>query len=76
MSDKKIKAWHFSDGTLGYGDGRKVEVGVTYTCEGEPALCFNGMHASIRPIDALSFRKGCIASRVEVYGGVMKDRHA
>ena len=66
-------AWHFSDGTLGYSDDRRVEAGVMYTCEGTPELCRNGMHASIDPIDAIAFRKGCIVSRVDVTGGVLKQ---
>ena len=31
--------WHFSDDSecLGYGDGRKIEVGTTHTVDGEYA---------------------------------------
>ncbi len=74
-NEKKIRAWHFSGGTLGYDDGRKVEAGVTYSMLGSsisPELCCRGMHASIRPIDAIKFRKGCIVSRVELWGGVQQ----
>jgi uncharacterized protein (DUF1778 family) len=42
-----------ADGVLGYGDGRKPEVGVTHTVEGSPVLCVRGLHASVQPFDAL-----------------------
>ena len=67
-----MKAWHFSSGTLGYGDNRKVETGQIHKCTGEPKLCNNGMHGSIKALDAISFRKGCIVSRVNITGGVIR----
>ena len=67
-----MKAWHFSNGTLGYSDNRRVREGEVYSCEGEIELCHNGMHGSVRAFDALSFRKGCIVSRVEIVGEVKR----
>ena len=67
-------AWHFlpEDKRLGYGDGRLVEVGVTLECEGEPALCSNGMHGSVRLIDALYYASGPVVCRVKIEGDVIE----
>ena len=68
-------AWHFlpEDKRLGYGDGRLVEVGATLECEGEPALCSNGMHGSARLIDALKYASGPIVCRVDIEGDVIEE---
>ena len=67
-------AWHFlSEGKrLGFDDGRVVEVGVPLECKGEPALCSNGMHGSIRLIDALAYASGPIVCRVDIEGNVIQ----
>jgi len=67
-------AWHFlpEDKRLGYGDGRLVEVGQTLECEGKPELCSNGMHGSVRLIDALKYASGPIVCRVEIEGDVIE----
>ena len=67
-------AWHFlsEDKRLGYGDRRLVEVGQTLECEGEPALCYNGMHGSVRLIDALYYARGPIICRVEIEGDIIE----
>ena len=67
-------AWHFlsEDKRLGYGDGRLVEVGATLECEGKPVLCDNGMHCSVRLIDALYYASGPIVCRVEIEGDVIE----
>jgi len=63
-----VLAWHFlsADRRLGYGDGRLVKKGQTLRVEGEPALCWNGLHGSRRLIDALSNALGPIIERVEI----------
>lgn len=68
-------AWHFlsEDKRLGYGDGRLVEAGKTLECEGKPELCKNGMHGSVRLIDALRYANGPIVCRVEIEGDVIED---
>lgn len=68
-------AWHFlsEDKRLGYGDGRLVEVGQTLKCKGKPALCKNGMHGSVRLIDALRYANGPIVCRVEIEGNVIEN---
>jgi hypothetical protein len=67
-------AWHFlsEDKRLGYGDGRLVEVGVPLECEGDPILCDNGMHGSVRLLDALRYAAGPIVCRVEIEGDVIE----
>ncbi len=67
-------AWHFlpEDKRLGYDDGRLVEVGQTLECEGEPELCSNGTHGSVRLIDALYYASGPIVCRVEIEGDVIE----
>ena len=67
-------AWHLlsEDKRLGYGDGRLVEVGQTLECEGEPALCKNGMHGSVRLIDALKYASSPVVCRVEIEGDIVE----
>ena len=67
-------AWHFlsEDKRLGNGDGRLVEVGVPLECKGDPVLCDNGMHGSVRLIDALRYASGPIVCRVEIEGDVIE----
>ena len=68
-------AWHFlsENKRLGYGDGRLVEAGKTLECEGKPELCKNGMHGSVRLIDALRYAHGPIVCRVKIEGDVIED---
>ena len=67
-------AWHFlsEDKRLGNGDGRVVEVGVPLECKGDPVLCDNGMHGSVRLIDALRYAGGPIVCRVKIEGDVIE----
>ncbi len=62
--------WYFARGDekLGYGDGRKVAIGVTHTVEGPVELCSNGLHASEKIIDALQYASSNILYRVELSG--------
>ena len=68
-------AWHLlsEDKRLGYGDGRLVEVGATLECKGDPELCSNGMHGSVRLIDAAYYASGPIVCRVEIEGDVIES---
>ena len=69
-------AWHFlsEDKRLGYYDGRLVEVGVPLECKAEPVLCDNGMHGSIRLLDALRYAAGPVICRVEIEGDVIEGQ--
>lgn len=77
LGGAKVKAWHFlpDDYKLGYGDGRKVRVGETYTTpdKSKPiCLCNYGMHGSRRILDALTWAAGTICCRVEITGEVIE----
>ena len=72
MSEEKILAWHFTEGTT-LRDGQPLEVGKTYTYEGEVKICKSGYHASRRLIDALRYAPGAQISRVECWGDVKEQ---
>ena len=73
--EKRIKAWHFlpEDGKLPHGDGRKVEVGKTYSVEGDITICKNGLHGSRRLIDALQYSGQFLLEKVEIWGDVVEQ---
>ena len=52
-----MKAWHFlkSNKKLGYKDGREVKIGEKLTICGPLELCKKGLHASVKPLDALNY---------------------
>ena len=63
-------AWHFihPDRRLRFKPFTDIVDGETLTAEGPLVLCENGMHASVRAIDALSFIswRSAIVCRVEL----------
>ena len=69
-----MKAWYFSseDRKLGHGDYRPITAGATHTVDCTPILCQSGLHASVRPIDALKYAPGPILWRVELGGKIVK----
>ena len=82
MTDKKTKtvlAWHFlalpAEGTgprLPHGDNRVVRVGEALTVDPPIVLCERGLHASRRPIDALSYAPGPLVCRVRLSGEIVE----
>ncbi len=72
---KRVKAWHFlpDSGCLANSDGCKVQVGETYTVEGEIKLCSKGLHGSKRLIDALKYAHGNMLEKVEIWGDLQMD---
>ncbi|KKM68623.1 hypothetical protein LCGC14_1459090, partial [marine sediment metagenome] len=72
---KRVKAWHFlsDNGYLANNDGCKVQVGETYTVEGEIRLCSKGLHGSKRLIDALKYAHGNMLEKVEIWGDLQMD---
>ena len=81
MKDKKIKAWYFAppDKKLQYGDNRKIVVGRTHKVKfpftdkkglvwEKPSCCHAGLHASIKPRDALKYARSSLVYRVELSG--------
>jgi hypothetical protein len=69
-----LDAWYFSEKSrkLRYGDDRAIEISKTHRVRGELALCEHGLHASVRPIDALSHAPGPIVYRVKLHGEILQ----
>ncbi len=69
-----MKAFYFSkdDKKLRYNDNRICRTGRTHKFKGEPILCEQGLHASRRLIDALSYAPGSYLWLVEL-GGEIKE---
>jgi len=67
----KILAWHFLASDWTAHGGFKVEVGKTYKHEGAVKPCQSGLHASVKALDANSFCKGPVVTRVECSGTVV-----
>ena len=63
-----MKAFYFSEESkkLRYDDNRDIAVETTHTVKGDLELCRNGLHASKRVIDALSYAPGPILWLVDV----------
>ena len=73
-NEMTVTAWWFSEGrTLPHGDGRRVALGKTHKIKGEIIHCENGLHASVRAIDAFSYAPGNIVWRVECGGTVVRQ---
>ena len=61
------------DRKLDYKDGRSVRVGSTHKVKGALELCANGLHASVRLIDALKYTPGPVLYLVEMGGDILTD---
>ncbi len=77
---KPIEAWHFlrADRCLNYKHGNRregrveVKAGTTLRAKASDLkLCYYGLHASVRAIDALKYAPGCVISRVLCSGTVI-----
>jgi len=71
-----VLAWHFlqSDERLRFGRRSKVYVGQTMRRDPEELeLCKYGLHASVRPIDALKYAPGPVVCRVRLGGTIIED---
>jgi len=68
-----ILAWYFlpDDRKLRYAPYTPVEPGQVLRVEGPLELCRRGLHASIRPLDALRYAPGSIVCRVEMGGDII-----
>jgi hypothetical protein len=71
-----MRAWHFcikdGDRILTNKGRLVVTIGETIRHEGKLKMCFSGLHASVRAIDALSYAQGNIACRVECGGEIVR----
>ena len=67
-------AWHFlrDDRRLNYPPHTLVEVGQKLTVKPPLELCYRGLHASKRAIDALQYAPGPIACQVELSGEILE----
>ena len=71
-----MKAWHFmqDSGELRWpcGDVVKPEVGQKLAVDpDELVMCRFGLHASIKPLDALAYAPGALVCRVELGGKII-----
>ena len=67
-----MKAWHFTNDTL--RDGRSLPAdGETLRHGGDLIMCEQGLHASVRIIDALQYAPGNTICRVSVSGHDWQD---
>ena len=67
-----MKAWHFTRSTL--RDGSPVpHVGDTLVFAGLLRLCESGLHASLKPFDALQYAPGEHLHLVECSGQIIKS---
>ena len=68
MNDEHLKAsmWHIAENTctLGHGDERLIVVGETLTVAGPIFMCWNGLHACERLLDALAYANGTVICEV------------
>jgi hypothetical protein len=76
---KALIAWHFvtDERRLQYDASHlTVEAGWVYCTKAPIELCVSGMHASIHPMDALTYAPGPVLCRVAVWGDVVigKDK--
>jgi hypothetical protein len=71
---KSLLAWHFlrADGQLRYGDSRIPKDREKLTIKGPLLLCINGLHASVNPLDALSYAPGFLLCRVRLSGQILE----
>ena len=76
MSESPLLAWHFlpADRRLRFGDRTLVEPGQTLTVEPPLKPGSRGLHASVRPIDALFYAPGPILCRVALSGEILEDK--
>ena len=68
-----MKAYYFSslNKKLRYGDNRQIRVGQTHKVTGDIKLCQKGLHASIKPLDALKYAPGSMLWLVELSGEII-----
>jgi len=69
-------AWHFlkEDMKMRYGSNELVKPNKTYRVNPDKlSLCEYGLHASIKPVDALSYAPGPIICRAKLGGKILKS---
>ena len=67
--------WHFVPKNLKLAhSGEPVELGRTYRVEGQIIPCENGLHGSIRLLDALTYASSSILTRCAYAGEIVHER--
>ena len=68
-----MKAWHFLTADRHTGCGNiLVKTGETQRVDPPAILCCNGLHASLKVLDALHYAPGPVVCRVEIGGQVTR----
>ena len=67
-----MKAWHFCKGER-LRDGQTLTKGKTYEYQGKLELCYSGLHASLKILDALRYAPGNTICRVECSGHILES---
>ncbi len=70
---KSILAWHFVYDNLRLRDGNTVAAGYRYEVQPPIVLCFWGLHASRKILDAITYAPGCQICRVRMSGDIIMD---
>ena len=67
-----MRAYYFSgkDKRLRYGDNRLIQEGETHTVDCEPIPCEQGLHGSIKALDALKYAPDTYLWIVEIEGDI------
>ena len=73
--------WHFLPDSGYYNHDMqdvKAEMGVTITIDDSLAICTRGLHACLKPLDALRYTPGALVSLVQLGGTIIEedDKHA
>lgn len=70
-----MKAWHFArqDERTRYTN-EPIVVGEALYATGPLSLCENGLHGSLRIIDALAYANGCILYEVNIEGDILIEK--
>ena len=73
--------WHFlpDNGYLNHDmAGVQAEAGITVTIDGTLDICTRGLHACLKPLDALRYAPGALVSHVQLGGTIIEegDKHA
>jgi hypothetical protein len=71
-----IYAYHFVPANMKLAhSGEPVEVGRTYRVEGKIVPCENGLHGSVRLIDALTYASSSILTRCRYDGTIVHENN-
>lgn len=72
---KEVIGYFFSpvDCKLRHGDGRLIGLSKQHSVNKPVVICHNGLHASIRPLDALKYAPGPVLWKVKLSGELVEE---